>query len=130
MYKFIIGNVRITVIDDDISHTQAINAARQAILSAGNQNKLLSNIEINKSDDGIEVNTTEKIGTKLLRKSLKQSMLDAMLNSITEKLNPNDNFAIKDAWYDNDTAQEWHGSDVCNTRQKLIEQFEEWYKNV
>lgn len=130
MYKFIIGNVRITVIDDDISHDQAINTARQSILTAGNQNKLLSHIEINKSDDGVDVTITEKTGAKMLRKSLKQSMLDAMLVSITEKLNPTDGFTAKDVWYDNDTAQEWHGGDVSATRSKLIEEFESWYKTI
>lgn len=130
MYKFIIGNVRITVNDDDISHDQAITAARQAITSANNQNKLLSLIELNQSEDGIEVTTTERTGSKMLRKSLRQSMLDAMLSTINEKLNPSDTYTAKDTWYDDDTGQEWHGSEVANVRAELIEKFEEWSKNV
>lgn len=130
MYKFIIGNVRISVVDDDISHDQAINTARQAILTAGNQNKLLSHIEINKSEDGIEVNTTERSGAKMLRKSLKQSVLDSMFATMQTKLNPTDSFTTKDIWYDNDTGQEWRGAEVAEIRQDLLSKFEEWYKNV
>lgn len=130
MYKFIIGNVRISVIDDDISHDQAINTARQAILAAANQNKSLSHVELNKSEDGIEATTTERSGTKMLRKSLRQSMLDAMLTVVGEKLNPSDTFTTKDTWYDNDTGQEWHGNEVAEARKELIEKFEEWYKNA
>lgn len=130
MYKFIIGNVRITVIDDDISRDQAITSARQAILAANNQNTLLSLIELNTSEDGIEVTTTERNGSKMLRKSLKQSMLDAMLCTINEKLNPSDTYAVKDTWYDDDTGQEWHSGDVATTRSELIEKFEEWMKSV
>lgn len=130
MYKFIIGNVRISVVDDDISHDQAINTARQAILTAGNQNKLLSHIEINKSEDGIEVNTTERSGAKMLRKSLKQSVLDSMFATMQTKLNPTDSFTNKDIWYDNDTGQEWRGAEVAEIRQDLLSKFEEWYKNV
>lgn len=130
MYKFIIGNVRITVVDDDISRDQAVNAARQAIATANSQNKLLSLIELNKSEDGIDVATTERSGSKLLRKSLKQSMLDAMLRAINEKLNPTDTFTAKDTWYDDDTGQEWHGAEIAAIREELIEKFEEWSKNV
>lgn len=130
MYKFIIGNVRITAIDDGISHDEAIAAARQAILAANNQNKLLSLIELSKSEDGIEVTTTERTGTKLFRKSLKQSMLDAMLSTMNEKLNPTDTYATKDSWYDNDTGQEWRGGDVVTAREDLIAKFEEWAKTI
>ncbi|WP_110953336.1 hypothetical protein [Anaerosinus massiliensis] len=126
MYKFIIGNVRISVIDDSISHDQAINAARQAILTANSENKLLSHIELNASDDGIEVNTTEKQGTKLLRKSLKQSLLDGMLNAVQEKLLPSDTYSAKDTWYDSDTGQEWHGGVVSEAKEEILKSFEEW----
>lgn len=130
MYKFIIGNVRISVIDDNISHDQAINAARQAILTANNENKMLSHIELNASDDGIEVNTTEKVGTKLLRKSLKQSLLDGMLHSVNEKLVPTETYGTKENWYDSDTGQEWHGELVSETKDELLKAFEEWSATV
>ncbi len=130
MYKFIIGNVRISVIDDSISHDQAINAARQAILTANNENKLLSHIEVNASDDGIEVNTTERAGAKLLRKSLKQSLLDGMLSAVNEKLLPTETYGTKETWYDNDTGQEWHGGTVSETKEELLKAFEEWTASV
>lgn len=130
MYKFIIGNVRISVIDDNISHDQAINAARQAILTANNENKMLSHIELNASDDGIEVNTTEKVGTKLLRKSLKQSLLDGMLRAVNEKLVPTETYGTKENWYDSDTGQEWHGELVSETKDELLKAFEEWSATV
>jgi len=130
MYKFIIGNVRISVIDDSISHDQAINAARQAILTANNENKLLSHIEVNASDDGIEVTTTERAGTKLLRKSLKQSLLDGMLSAVNEKLLPTETYGTKETWYDTDTGQEWHGGTVNETKDELLKAFEEWAASV
>jgi hypothetical protein len=130
MYKFIIGNVRISVIDDSISHDQAINAARQAILTANNENKLLSHIEVNASDDGIEVNTTERAGTKLLRKSLKQSLLDGMLSAVNEKLLPTETYGTKETWYDTDTGQEWHGNVTTETKEELLKGFEEWAASV
>lgn len=130
MYKFIIGNVRISVIDDSISHDQAINAARQAILTANNENKMLSHIELNASDDGIEVNTTERVGTKLLRKSLKQSLLDGMLRAVNEKLVPTETYGTKENWYDSDTGQEWHGELVSETKDELLKAFEEWSATV
>lgn len=130
MYKLIIGNVRVNVSDDNISRTQAVNAARQAILDAVNQNKLLSSVEISRLGDELEVNTIERTGAKLLRKSLKQSMLDGILTAACEKLSPSDGFSLKDAWFDNDTSQEWHGSDVINIRDELINKLEEWIKNV
>lgn len=130
MYKLIIGNVRISVMDDEISRSQAIQEARQAISTANNQNKVLSHIEITNSVDGLEVSTTEKTGAKLLRKSLKQSMLDGMLQAIQEKFTPNENFSTKDAWFDNDTGQEWHGNEVVQLRKDLISQLEEWSKTI
>lgn len=126
MYKFIIGNVRITVIDDGIIRSKAIQAARQAILTANNQNKSLSHIELNLAGDEIEVNTTERAGGKTLRKSLKQSMLDAMTATLKEKLNPSDTYAVRDTWYDDDTGQEWHGVEVSDIREELLNQFGEW----
>lgn len=138
MYKFIIGNVRITVIDDTISKNAAINTARQAIAVANNQNKSLSHIELNLLDDSIETITTERGGSKLLRKNIKQSMLDAMLSAVKEKLYPTDTFSTQDTintsstsslWYDEETGQEWHGIDVTTARDNLLAQFEDWYKS-
>ncbi len=130
MYKLIIGNVRINVTEDNISHSQAVNAARQAILTASNQNKVLSSVEISRIGEELEVTTVERTGAKLLRKSLKQSMLDGILAAACDKLSPSDGFSVKDAWFDSDTSQEWHGNDVINIRQELINQLEEWIKKV
>lgn len=130
MYKFIIGNVRITVDDDDITHGQAIQAARQAIQAASGEGKLLSHIELSRTEDGIDAATTERVGSKLLRKSLRQSMLDAVLSAAQEKLNPTDTYTNKDAWYDGDTGQEWHGGEVASLREALIAKLEEWVKET
>lgn len=130
MYKFIIGNVRITVDDDDITHDQAIRAARQAIQAAGGQGKLLSHIELSRTEDGIDAATTERVGSKMLRKSLKQSMLDAVLSVAQEKLNPTDTYTSKDAWFDSDTGQEWHGGEVASLREEVLAKLETWVKET
>lgn len=130
MYKLIIGNVRITVSDDSIGREQATAAARQAISSANQQGKSLSHVEIYASDSGVEVKTTEKIGAKVARKTIKQSMLSGMHAAIKEKLNPTGTFANKDVWYDGDTGQEWHGHECKCAREELIAKFEEWMKTV
>lgn len=130
MYKFIIGNVRITVDDDDITHDQAIRAARQAIQAAGGQGKLLSHIELSRTEDGIDAATTERVGSKMLRKSLKQSMLDAVLSAAQEKLNPTDTYTSKDAWFDSDTGQEWHGGEVASLREEVLAKLETWVKET
>jgi hypothetical protein len=121
MYKLIIGNVRITVLDD-LSRDAATEAARQAISAAQKQGKLLSHIEISAS----EVKTTEKVGHKTVRKSIKQSMLDSMNAAIKEKLFPSSAYVNKDCWCDNDTGQEWHGNVVDDTKAELLKAFEEW----
>lgn len=130
MYKFIIGNVRITVDDDDITHDQAIRAARQAIQAAGGQGKLLSHIELSRTEEGIDAATTERVGSKMLRKSLKQSMLDAVLSAAQEKLNPTDTYTSKDAWFDSDTGQEWHGGEVASLREEVLAKLETWVKET
>lgn len=130
MYKFIIGNVRITVDDDDITHDQAIRAARQAIQAASGQGKLLSHIELSRTEDGIDAATTERVGSKMLRKSLKQSMLDAVLSVAQEKLNPTDTYTSKDAWFDSDTGQEWHGGEVASLREEVLAKLETWVKET
>lgn len=130
MYKLIIGNVRITVSDDTISREQAATAARQAISIAHNQGKLLSHVEINAGETGLEVIPTEKSGHRSFRKTIKHSMLDDMQAAIQEKLYPSGNFSNKDSWFDNETGQEWHGSEVDTTRDELIEKFEVWMKSI
>ncbi|MPN42780.1 hypothetical protein SDC9_190338 [bioreactor metagenome] len=130
MYKLIIGNVRVTVSDDKISRNEATAAARQAMAAANQQGKLLSHIEITLTDSGLDVQTTEKTGSKLARKSIKQSMLDSMHSAIKEKLFPTGTFSNKEVWYDPDTGQEWRGSEVDTARDNLLEKFEEWMKSV
>lgn len=130
MYKLIIGNVRVTVLEDNIGRDQATAAARQAIATAHQQGKLLSLIEIDSGDTGLEVQTTEKTGNRMARKTIKQSMLDGMRAAIQEKLYPTNAFSNKEAWFDNDTGQEWRGSEVDTTRSDLVAKFEEWMKTV
>lgn len=130
MYKLIIGNIRITVSDDSISREQAATAARQAIGAAQNQGKIISHIAISAGETGLEVKPTEKVGHRVSRKTIKHSMLDGMHYAIQEKLYPSGNFANKDAWFDNDTGQEWRGSEVDNTRDDLVAKFEAWMKTI
>ncbi len=130
MYKLIIGNVRVTVLEDNIGREQATAAARQAIATANQQGKLLSHIEIGCGDTGLEVQTTEKTGSRLARKTIKQSMLDGMRTAIQEKLYPTSAFSSKEAWFDNDTGQEWRGSEVDTTRVELVAKLEEWMKTL
>ncbi|MPL63363.1 hypothetical protein SDC9_08989 [bioreactor metagenome] len=130
MYKLIIGNIRVTVSDDSITREQAATAARQAISTAHQQGKFLSLIEINTDDAGIQVTTTEKTGCRAARKTLKQSMLDDMYATLKEKMYPTNLFTNKDVWYDGDTGQEWHGSEVDNVKDELMAKLEEWMKTV
>jgi len=130
MYKLIIGNIRITVSDDKISREQAAAAARQSILAAQNQGKIISHIAIDVGETGLEVKHTEKIGHRVTRKTIKHSMLDGMHYAINEKLYPSGNYSNKDSWFDSDTGQEWRGSEVDNTRDDLLAKFEAWMKTI
>jgi len=130
MYKLIIGNVRITISDDNISREQAAAAARQAIGVAQSQGKILSHIVIDVGEAGLEVNHTEKVGHRMTRKTIKHSMLDGMHHAINEKLYPSGNYCNTDSWFDSDTGQEWRGSEVDNTRDDLMAKFEEWMKTI
>jgi hypothetical protein len=130
MYKLIIGNIRITVSDDNISHEQATAAARQSISAAQAQGKVLSHIEISKGESGLDVTPTEKIGHRASRKTIKQSLLDGMHAAIQEKLFPTGTFSNKDLWYDGDTGQEWGGEAVQVAREEVLEEFEKWMKTV
>ena len=130
MYKLIIGNVRITVSDDTIGREQAATAARQTISIAQSQGKNISHIAITAGEDGLEVKSTEKVGHRVSRKTIKHSILDGMRYAIQEKLYPSGNFSSKDSWFDSDTGQEWRGSEVDTTRDELVERFEEWMKTI
>lgn len=130
MYKLIIGNVRITVSDDTIGREAAATAARQAISIAQSQGKSISHIEISAGEEGLQLKQTEREGNRSSRKTIKHSMLDGMHYVIKEKLYPSGNFSNKDVWYDGDTGQEWHGSEVDTTRDELMAKFEEWKKTI
>ena len=70
MYKLIIGNVRVTVTEDNISREQAAEAARNALNTAHQQGKILSYIEVSADDPGLQVSVTEKEGLRSARKTL------------------------------------------------------------
>jgi len=78
MYKLILGNVRITIHDDATPRDKAIAAAQEAVQKAGRTGKHLSQIDIYQTDDEISVKTTEKVGSRSSRKTLKQSMYDSV----------------------------------------------------
>lgn len=129
MYKLIIGNVRVTV-GDHITRDVAITAAKKALAEANAQGKFLSHIELFMEDKELQIVTSEKPGTKVAKKTIKQSMIDAMTTAILEKLYPSGAFANKDLWFDNDTGQEWWGCEVETMRSTLVEKFNEWKKTL
>lgn len=130
MYKLIIGNVRVSVNDDSIKREQAAAYAKQAISAAGQQGKLLSYVELSAGPDGIEVATTEKAGCRMIRKNIKQSMFDGILDAAKEKLYPTGSFSEKDSWFDSETGQEWRGIEVDTARAEVLAKLEEWIKSV
>lgn len=130
MYKLIIGNVRITVLGEDINRDQAAILARQAIAEASRQGKLLSHVEISSGEYGPEVKINEKVGHKVNRKTIKQSMLDSVYAAARERLFPNNAFASKDSWFDGDTGQEWFGEAVDTAREEVMAKLEAWIKTV
>ena len=130
MYKLIIGNVRVTVNDDSIKREQAAAYAKQAITAANHQGKLLSHVELSAGPDGIEVASTEKAGCRMIRKTIKQSMLDGILDAAKEKLYPTGTFSQKDLWFDGETGQEWRGVEVDTARAEVLAKLEEWIKSV
>ena len=128
MYKLIIGNVKISVLNDKIKHQEAIQAAKQAIHQAAAQGKLFSQIEIDVSDNGLIVQTTEKNICRSLRKTLHQSLMDGILLTIKEKMYPTSTFLPKDLWIDPETGQEWRGAIVESTKDKVIQELAAWVK--
>ncbi len=129
MYKLILGNTKINV-TDEIDRKDAISAAKQAISEAGEQGKLLSQIDIYLEEQEIKVSTVERTGSRTSRKTIKQSMLDAIVISAQEKLYPSGDFTDKDLWFDIDTGQEWYGNDIEIARTDIIEKLKEWIKTV
>lgn len=130
MYKLIIGNVRVTVDNDSIKREQAATYAKQAISAAGQQGKLLSHVGLSLGPDGIEVATTEKAGCRVIRKTIKQSMIDGILDASKEKLYPTGTFSQKDSWFDSETGQEWRGVEVEAARTEVLSKLEEWIKST
>lgn len=130
MYKLIIGNVRVTVNDDSIKREQAAAYAKQAISTAGQQGKLLSHVELSAGPDGIESTVTEKAGCRMIRKTIKQSMLDGLLDAAKEKFYPTGTFSQKDLWFDSETGQEWRGVEVDTARAEVLAKLEEWIKSA
>lgn len=129
MYKLIIGNTRVSVLADNIKNDLAAAAAREALAAANRNGKSLSMIEIDVNESGnLRVNTVERAASKSIRKTIKQSLLDGLNAAIREKLFPTDTFTPKDAWYDSETGQEWHGETVNTAKEDVIHEFEEWSK--
>lgn len=130
MYKLIIGNVRVTVLGDDINRDQAATMVRQAIAAASRQGKLLSHVEICSGEYGPEIKTSEKTGHKVVRKTIKQSMLDSAHAAVRERLFPSNAFTSRDSWFDGDTGQEWFGDSVDLAREEIMVKLEAWIKTV
>lgn len=130
MYKLVIGNVKITVEEDNIQRNDAIFAAKKAIAEAGRKGKVLSSIHIQMGASELETEVIEKIGAKTTRKTIKQSMADNIVSAAREKLYPTSPYAQKDGWVDGDTGQEWRGSEVDTARSEVMSKLEEWVKTL
>ncbi|MBP2653887.1 MAG: hypothetical protein H6Q73_1456 [Firmicutes bacterium] len=130
MYKLIIGNVRISVFDENISREQAASMARQAFQQASRQGKVLSHIEISAGEYGPEINTTEKAGHRITRKTIKQSLMDAIYSAAREKLYPTNAYTSQNTWFDTDTGQEWYGETVDVARNEAMQELEKWLKTM
>jgi hypothetical protein len=130
MYKLVIGNVKVTVADDNIERNDAIQSAKKAIAAAGRQGKILNHVEIRMGATDIEVEVTEKTGVKAVRKTIKQSIADSMLAAVRDKLCPSSPYAQKDIWVDGDTGQEWRGAEVDTARSEMMSKFEDWLKTL
>ncbi len=130
MYKLIIGNVRVTVADDDIDRLEAAALAREAVAAAARHGKLISQIEISGGETGPTVATTERSGSPTARKTIRQSMLDGARAAVQEKLYPTHAFASKDSWFDADTGQEWYGQQVDEAREEIMARLDSWLKTL
>ncbi len=130
MYKLIIGNVRVSVLSDDIKRPEATDAAKRAIAAAQQSGKLLSLVEIAPGPEGLEVVTTEKSGNRSIRKTLRQSMLEGTLIAAKEKFYPSSAFSQKESWFDPDTGQEWSGREVEMARENILAELEQWIQSV
>jgi hypothetical protein len=128
MYKLIIGNVRITVEDDSIDRQEAAALARGTVAEAARRGKLLSHIGISAGEEGPRVEITERAVSATTRKTIRQSMLDAVCAAAREKLFPTHVYAAKDTWLDTDTGQEWYGQAVDEAREEIMAKLEEWIK--
>lgn len=126
MYKLIIGNVRITVHEDSISRDCAVTAAQEAVRTAGRVGKHLSQIDIYLTEEGISVKTTEKVNTRSNRKTLKQSMYDSIMSAAKETLASSSSGS--DRWVDDDSGQQWHGSEVEAVRNQVLSELGGWLK--
>lgn len=129
MYRLIIGNVRISVENDDISRDQAAAIARRTIADAAQQGKILSHIEITPGTEEPEVRVTERSGGKAAKKTLNQSLLDGIVAAAREKFYPNSAFASRDSWFDVDTGQEWFGGELDTAREEILAKLEAWTKS-
>jgi hypothetical protein len=126
MYKLIIGNVRVTVHDDATPRPAAIAAAQDAVQKAGRTGKQLSQIDVYQTEDGVRVKTTEKVGTRSNRKTLKQSMYDSVLAAAKETLKSGG--SGHDTWFDDDSGQQWHGTEVESVRNQIFAELSAWLK--
>lgn len=126
MYKLIFGNVKVTVADDSIARPVAAALAREAVAAAARQDKLISQIEITAGETGPIVKTTERPGHRTARKTIKQSMAEAILAAVQEKFFPTNAFVAQESWFDADTGQEWYGDMVNTTKEEILKALEEW----
>ncbi len=87
-------------------------------------------MEIFSDETGLQVKPTEKAGCKFTRKSIKQSIIDTIEVAVQEKVCPSGAFVNRELWYDNDTGQEWRGSEVDTARSEIYAKFAAWLKTL
>lgn len=130
MYKLIIGHVRVTVTDDNISRQQASAAAIRAIAVANAQGKRLSLLEISPGEPDLIVQATERNDALRSCKTLKQSLVEGLRSAAIEKWYPSSTYSNKDSWFDCDTGQEWQGNAVSEAKDDVLKAFEEWAASI
>jgi hypothetical protein len=130
MYKLIIGNVKVTVEDDSFDRQEAAALARRTVAEAARRGKLLSHIGISAGEEGPKIEISERAVSATTRKTIRQSMLDAVCAAAREKLFPTHIYAAQDTWLDVDTGQEWYGEIVNETRDEIMAKLDAWLKTL
>ena len=105
--------------------------AKQVIADAAQQGLMLAQVEISSGISGEpEIKTVARTGGTANRKTLKQSMVDAICEAARQRLGPEPYGGGRDYWLDEETGAEWRGSEVGRVRTEILYKLDEWVKTV